>query len=117
MIKPDHKHFDPGFINSVTHSLTGNQVLFYLMHMWASDSTMPVIIWCNRSDALYKASNIRTALSKERKSRNLPRTFELRFSEPWPYTHMGIKGEAIKVERVGGTIQTRLQAAMEKLRR
>lgn len=117
MTQPDHKHFDPGFINSVTHSLTGNQVLFYLMHTWASDPTQAIIIWCNRADAVYKMNSIRTALSKERKSRNTPRTFELRFSEPWPYTHMGIKGEAIKVERVGGTTMTRMQAALQKLRR
>lgn len=114
MTKPEHKRFDPGFINCVTHELTGAQILFYLMHTWATEPTLSVILWC-REDAISKGNNLRVALSKERKERKLVRTFELRMSEPWPYTHMGIRGEAIKIERVAGTLQTRVQAAAQAL--
>lgn len=105
------KQYDPGFIDCVVHSLTGAQVLYYLFHTWSQDQTRSVVIWCERGETQAKVNAIRVALAKERKARGLPRTFELRFSEPWPHTHIGIKGEAIKVERVGGTMHTRMQAA------
>jgi len=103
---------DRGFVNTVIHSLTGAQILFHLLHVWRDEPTRSVILWCRKGEALAKMSAIRVALSKERGVRGTPRTFELRFSEQWPYTHEGIKGEAIKVERVAGTIMTRMQAAM-----
>lgn len=111
------KQYDPGFINSVVHSLTGAQILYYLLHTWASEPNRPVIIWCQTGEGSAKENSIRVALSKERKARDLPRTFELRFSAPWPYTHNGIKGEAIKVERTGGGVQTRMQAAFLAMQR
>lgn len=108
-------HSDPGFINSVIHSLTGAQILYYLFHTWEQDSGRSVIIWCDKGEAVAKMNAIRVALAKERGARGQQRTFELKFSEPWPYTHMGIKGEAIKVERVGGNMQTRMRAAFVTL--
>jgi hypothetical protein len=110
-------HYDPGFINSVTHSLTGAQILYYLFHTWATEPNRSVIIWCQSGEAASKENSIRVALAKERKARGLPRTFEMKFSAAWPYTHNGIKGEAIKVERTGGGIQTRMQAAFLAMQR
>jgi hypothetical protein len=108
---------DPGFINCVVHSLTGAQVLYYLFHTWSQEPDRSVIIWCEKGETLAKMNAIRVALAKERKARGLPRTFELKFSESWPHTHLGIKGEAIKVERIGGTMQTRMRAAFLSLSR
>lgn len=105
------KHYDPGFVNCVTHSLTGAQILFYLLHSWNDDSEKAVILWCRKGDAEWKANALRVALSKERKARDIPRTFELRFSQPWPHTHNGFKGEAIKVLKVRGSMQTQMRAA------
>ena len=104
--------YDPGFINCVIHSLSGAQVLYHLFHRWESDPNRPIIIWCEKGETSAKANAIRVALSKERKARGLPRTFELKFSEQWPYTHDGIKGEALKITRHGGTMLTRMRAAM-----
>lgn len=109
--------FDPGFINCLVHSLTGAQILFYLFHTWRDEPTRAVTLWCEKGEGLQKMNAIRVALSKERKLRNLPRTFELRFSDTWPYTHMGIKGEAIKVEQVSGTLLTQMRAAFLELKR
>jgi ribosomal protein S9 len=111
------KQYDPGFINSVVHQLTGGQILYYLLHTWSQEPNRTVIIWCQAGDAAAKENAIRVALAKERKARGLPRTFELKFSTPWPYTHQGIKGEAIKVERTGGGMQTRMQAAFLAMQR
>jgi hypothetical protein len=111
------KQYDPGFINCVTHSLTGAQVLYYLFHTWSKEPNRAVTLWCDKGDALQKMNAIRVALAKERKARSLPRTFELRFSDTWPYTHLGIKGEAIKVERTSGTMQTRMRAALLSMNR
>jgi hypothetical protein len=109
------KGYDPGFINCVVHSLTGSQILYHLFSIWSENPNESVILWCRKGDAEWKVNAVRVALSKERKARGVPRTFELRFSEvPWPYTFMGIKGEAVKVERVNGSIQTRMRAAMFK---
>lgn len=108
---------EPGFINCLVHNLTGAQVLFYLFHAWKDDPNRAVILWCEKGEALKKMNSIRVALSKERKARGLLRTFELRFSFPWPYTHNGIKGEAIKVEQVGGTLLTQMRAAFTELNR
>lgn len=110
------KHYDPGFINCVVHNLTGSQILFYLFTTWSEESTRPVILWCRKGDAEWKMNAVRVALSRERRSRGIPRTFELRFSEPWPYTYEGIKGEAIKVERHSGTLQTRVRAAIAAMK-
>ena len=107
--------YDPGFINSVVHSLTGAQCLFYMFHAWSTNPSLPIIFWCKRGDGEGKINAIRVALAKERKARNVPRTFELRFSEPWPDTHLGVKGEAIKVERVSGSLHTQMSAAFHKL--
>lgn len=115
-MEPERKRFDPGFINCVTHELSGAQILFYLLHTWEKTPLQPVILWC-REEATAKANAVRVALSRERKAHNLTRVFELRVSEPWPYTYMGIRGEAIKIERVAGTMQTRVQAAFEKMKR
>jgi len=109
------RQYDPGFIDCMVHSLTGAQVLYYLFHTWSQHQTQSVIIWCERGETPAKVNAVRVALAKERKARSLPRTFELRFSDPWPYTHNGIKGEAIKVERVSGTLQTRMQSAFMTL--
>lgn len=106
------KDFDPAFINTVTHNLTGAQILYYLFNIWSDVPNQPVTLWCQRDEAEWKANAIRVALSKERKSRKIPRTFELKFSHTWPHTYEGIKGEAIKVERSGGSIQTRMRAAL-----
>lgn len=112
----DRKEFDPGFIDSVTHALTGAQVLYHMLHTWESQPRLPIIIWC-LGDAGFKADSIRVALSRERKANNAPRTFELRFSEPWKHTHMGVRGEAIKVTRELGRTTTRIQAAMQRMNR
>jgi hypothetical protein len=109
--------YDPGFIDSVVHGLTGAQILFYLFHTWNREPARPVIIWCEQGEAAGKVNAIRVALAKERKARDLPRTFELKFSDRWPYTHNGIKGEAIKVERMRGTLQTQMRAAFISLSR
>lgn len=111
------KQYDPDFINCVVHSLTGAQILYYLLHVWSKESNRPVVLWCAKGEGSQKVNVVRVALAKERKARGLPRTFELRFSDPWPYTHNGIKGEAIKVEQVGGTMQTRMQAAFFAMKR
>lgn len=100
-----------GFIDCVTHTLTGAQILFYLFHTWQSNPDASVILWCRTGDAKAKANAVRVALSKERGARSAPRTFELQFSTHWPYTEGGIKGEAIKVERLRGSMSTRLRAA------
>lgn len=106
------KDYNPGFVNGVTHVLTGAQTLYYLFNAWAEHENLPVILWYRRGEAEFRVNAIRVALSKERKLRGLKRTFELRFSDTWPHTHEGVKGEAIKVERVGGTLQTRVRAAL-----
>jgi hypothetical protein len=106
------KDFDPAFINTVTHNLTGAQTLYYLFNIWMDFPSQSVVLWCERDDAEAKCNAIRVALSKERKLRSIPRTFELRFSETWPYTYNGIKGQAVKIERIGGSIRTRMRAAM-----
>lgn len=103
------------FINCVIHQLTGAQILYYLLNIWTVDSQKPVVLWCRKGDAVSRASAIRVALSKERKSRDAVRTFELRVSEPWPYTHKGIKGEAIRIHRELGSMMTRVRAAMTAL--
>lgn len=113
----DQKRFDPGFINCVTHSLTGIQVLYHLSLTWAQTPFQPIVIWCLPGDAAAKANVIRVALSRERKARGVKALFELRFSEPWPHTYMGIKGEAIKITRVGGGDLTRMRAAFAALER
>ncbi len=109
------RDYTPGFVDCVTHSLTGAQILYYALHEWRDDQTQPVVLWCRKGDAEWKANALRVALSKERKERSIPRTFELRFSKPWPHTHNGLKGEAIKVERVNGTTMTRIRAAFQQL--
>lgn len=111
----DRKRFDPGFINCVTHSLTGVQVLYHLGLTWAQLPSQSIIVWCLPGDALAKANVVRVALSRERKARGLSAQFELRFSEPFPYTHMGIKGEAIKVTKVRGGGLTQMRAAFAAL--
>lgn len=111
------KQYDPGFVNCVTHSLTGAQILFYAFHSWATDQNQSITLWCRKGDAQQKANALRVALAKERKQRQIPRTFELRFGEVFPYTHDGVKGEAIKVERVGGTLQTRMRAAFFEIQK
>lgn len=111
------KQHDPAFINCVVHNLTGSQILYYLLHVWSQDRAQPVVLWCRKGEAEWKANSARVSLSKERRSRKFPRTFELRFSEPWPYTFEGVKGEAIRVERVSGTIQTQVRAAWAALKK
>lgn len=111
------RQYDPGFIDCMVHSLTGAQILYYLFHTWSQNQTQSIIIWCERGETDAKVNAIRVALAKERKARGLPRTFELRFSESWPHTHNGIKGEAIKVDRIGGGVQTRMRAAFLTLTR
>ncbi len=103
--------FDPGFVNCVTHTLSGAQVLYHVLHTWHREEDSLIVIWCFEGEAQAKANAIRVALSKERKDRKLLRTFELRFSEPFRYTHLGIKGEAIIIRRDTGTMQTQVQAA------
>ncbi len=109
------KDFDPGFIDCVVHALTGAQVLFYLFNIWENESIYSTVIWCNKGETSAKVNAIRVALSKERAARGLPRTFELKFSESWPYTHNGIKGEAVKITRHRGSNATRLRAAFVSL--
>lgn len=109
--------YDPGFINSVVHQLTGAQLLYYLFHTWSMSENRPVIVWCQTGEAAAKQNAIRVALAKERAARNLPSTFELKFSATWPYTHDGIKGEAIKIERTSGGLKTRMQAAFLNMQR
>lgn len=111
---PEHNS-DPGFINCVIHSLTGAQILYYLFLTWNQEPARSIIIWCEKGETSAKVNAIRVALAKERGSRGLPRTFELKFSEPWPHTHLGIKGEAIKIEKSGGSVQTRMRAAFVSL--
>lgn len=106
---------ESGLVNCVVHSLSGAQVLFYLFHIWEVENRDSAIIWCGTGETYAKVNAIRVALSKERAARKLPRTFELRFSESWPHTHMNIKGEAIKVERLLGSQLTQLRAAMVRL--
>lgn len=108
-------NFDPGFIDCVVHTLSGAQVLFYLFHIWENESIYSTVIWCNKGETSQKVNAIRVALSKERAARSLPRTFELRFSESWPYTHNGIKGEAVKITRHRGSNATRIRAAFVTL--
>lgn len=103
---------DPAFINGVIHSLTGAQILYYLFFSWESQPNRPVILWCQKGETAGKVNAIRVALAKERKARDLPRTFELRFSQHWPYTHEGIKGEAIKIERSSGGLRMQMRTAM-----
>lgn len=107
--------YESGLINCVVHSLTGAQVLYYLFHIWEDESVYSTILWCDKGETSAKVNAVRVALSKERAARGLPRTFELKFSQPWPYTHMGIKGEAVKVERLRGNSATRLRAAFVAL--
>lgn len=112
----DKKLFDPGFLNCVTHSLSGKQVLYHLLHIWEMNPYQAVILWCHQGDAQAKANAVRVALSKERRDRGEFRTFELRFGSPWPYTYMGIRGEAIVIERINGGMQTRVYAAFAALK-
>jgi hypothetical protein len=112
----EQKRFDPGFVNCVTHSLTGAQILYHMMHSWNQSEDMPVTLWCRKGDAVAKASTVRVALSKERRDRNVLRTFELRLSEAFPYTHFGIQGEAIVIYRVKGGKMTQLQAAFTAIK-
>lgn len=109
------KNADAGFVDCVTHVLTGSQTLYYLFSIWSENPEQPIILWYRRGEAEFRINAIRVALSKERKVRGLKRTFELRVSDSWPHTHEDIKGEAIKVERVGGTIQTRMRAAFQSI--
>lgn len=109
------KNYDPKFINAVTHPLTGAQLLYYLMHTWEDDPSRLVTLWCRRGEAYSKANSVRVALSKERRARRLKRVYELRVSSYWPYTHEGIKGEAINIERVEGTLQTQMRAALQEI--
>ncbi len=106
----------PAFIDTATHFLTGAQVLFHLFHTWEVEPNRPVTLWSLRGEGIAKMKVIRVALSKERNERKTYRTFELRFSEPYPYTFRGIKGEAMRVVRVAGTMQTRINAAFVQLK-
>jgi hypothetical protein len=117
MTNPPVDDIETGFVNCVVHSLTGAQVLYYLLHIWSREPRRSVILWCATGEAVAKSNSLRVALSKERKAKDLPRTFELKFSEPWPYTYLGIKGEAIKVEKLGGSIATRMRSAMLAMNR
>lgn len=111
------KPYTPGFVDCVTHSLTGAQILFYMFHMWSEQPNQSITLWCRKGEADWKANALRVALSKERKQRGLPRTFELRCGEAFPYTYNDVKGEAIVVERVGGTMQTRIRAAFFEMQK
>lgn len=103
-------------MDCLTHQLTGAQVLFHLMNVWRDNPNQPVTLWFFRGEAEKRLKSIRVALSKERSDRDITRTFELRFSESWPHTHDGIKGEAMKVTRVSGGTTTRLNAAFAVLK-
>lgn len=116
MLVLDQQRFDPGFIDCITHALTSNQILHYLALTWAEDKERVVILWCHTGEAAAKAQSIRVALSKERKRRGEVRTFEIRVSSAWPYTHRGVKGEAIKIWRDRGTKMTRMYAALKQMK-
>ena len=102
--------YDPSFFDIATHQLSGPQILYYLFNAWQTQDS--VILWCRKGDGASKINTIRVALSKERKSRGVMRTFELRFNDPWPYTYNGVKGEAFKVEKIRGSFSTQFSDAM-----
>jgi len=103
-------NYDPSFFDVATHQMSGPQILYYLFNAWQTRDS--VILWCRKGDGESKINTIRVALSKERKSRGAMRTFELRFGEPFAYTHNEIKGEAFKVEKIRGSFSTQFSAAM-----
>lgn len=106
------KNYDPGFVDCVVHNLTGAQIIFRLMYAWKAHPSMPVVLWCRKGDAVHKMNAIRVALSRERKSRNIPRTFELEFSAIFPQEHMEIRGESVRVRKTKGTLLTQMRAVV-----
>lgn len=105
-----------GFIDCVTHNLTGMQTLYHMLYNWKEDSRRPLILWCLKGTTEAQKNTIKVALSRERKIRGAVRTFELRFGEAWPYTHDGIRGDAMVVTRSLGSLTTRMNEAFQYLK-
>lgn len=113
----EYEHIDPesGFIDCVVHSLTGGQVLFYLLRTWEKNPNQPVTVWTRDGEAVNKVKAMRVVLSKRRKANKQPRLFEIHCSEAWRHTHNGIRGEAVLVTRETATVSTQVKVAFMKL--
>lgn len=103
-------------IDTITHQLSGVQILVSLANLWQENPKGWAILLIRHQSEASMMNTIRVSLSKERKSRKIPRTFELRHAlvstQLWVH---GCKADALVIGRVSGRKGTVIRAAMHRL--